>query len=169
MARVEPVTPSGQHRRENERQTYGGERRWEIGAGERWTGHTGGSDRGERLTDPESARWRGWEEEHERRPGIVRKLTDELGITRPGPKGYHRSDERIREDVCERLWHDARLDVGEVSVNVSGGVVTLEGTVPERRMKHAIEDLAASCRGVKDVENRIRIDRDTPAAPHPGP
>jgi osmotically-inducible protein OsmY len=37
--------------------------------------------------------------------------------------------------------------------------VVLEGTVPERRMKHAIEDLADACPGIQDIENRIRVRR----------
>jgi osmotically-inducible protein OsmY len=62
--------------------------------------------------------------------------------------------------VCERLWRDPRVDVSDVSVEVSDAVVTLEGSVPDRQMKHAIEDIAASCRGVMEVENRIRVARD---------
>lgn len=76
---------------------------------------------------------------------------------RKGPKGYARSDERIREFICERLAQQHRLDVSDVSVSVSDGCVTLEGTVPDRGMKHAIEDAADGCWGVKDVENRIRV------------
>ena len=33
------------------------------------------------------------------------------------PKGYTRSDERIREDVCERLTHED-VDAGNVEVSV---------------------------------------------------
>ena len=79
---------------------------------------------------------------------------------RRGPKGYTRSDERIREDVCEQLSHAPYLDVGEVSVEVESGKVTLTGEVPERRMKHAIEDIADHCLGVQDVENRITVLRN---------
>jgi hypothetical protein len=78
---------------------------------------------------------------------------------RCGPKGYRRSDERIREDVCEALMSAVHLDASDVTVDVGEGVVTLQGIVPERRMKHAIEDIAAGCRGVSDVENRIRVVR----------
>jgi len=35
----------------------------------------------------------------------------------------------------------------------------LDGTVPERRMKHAIEDLVDACPGVQDIDNRIRVKR----------
>ena len=75
------------------------------------------------------------------------------------PKGYVRSDARIQEDVCERL-SDSGWDVSDVSVRVSEGRVLLEGTVDDRRIKHAIENCADDCAGVQDVENRIRVVRD---------
>lgn len=73
------------------------------------------------------------------------------------PKDYQRSDERIRELICESLTHHPSIDASEVSVQVNQGRVTLEGNVPMRRMKHEIEDVADACWGVKDVENRIRV------------
>jgi hypothetical protein len=75
-----------------------------------------------------------------------------------GPKGYKRSDERIREDICERLMH-SDLDASDVTVDVRDGKVMLEGTVPERRMKHAMEDIAEQCFGVTDVDNNVRVSR----------
>jgi len=78
---------------------------------------------------------------------------------RTGPKGYVRSDERIREDISERLMMADSIDSSEVTVVVKDGKVTLEGTVPTRSMKHAIEDLADYTGGVKDVDNRIRVER----------
>jgi hypothetical protein len=77
----------------------------------------------------------------------------------PGPKGYQRSDERLREVISERLMDASYIDSSDVSVAVSGAKVMLEGTVPERRMKHAIEDLADACPGVLDIENRIQVKR----------
>jgi hypothetical protein len=76
-----------------------------------------------------------------------------------GPKGYKRSDERIREDISERLMHSGEVDSSDVTIEVADGTVTLTGTVPERHMKHAIEDLADSCSGVKDVDNKVRVQR----------
>jgi osmotically-inducible protein OsmY len=76
-----------------------------------------------------------------------------------GPKGYQRSDERLQEDICERLMADGYIDASEVTVAVKEGKVTLEGTVGERRMKHRIEDLVDECMGVKDIDNRIRVVR----------
>lgn len=76
---------------------------------------------------------------------------------RQGPKGYQRSDQRIHEDVCERLSEDRQIDASEIEVAVQGGVVTLKGTVPTRYMKHLAEDCADHCLGVKDVENHVRV------------
>lgn len=78
------------------------------------------------------------------------------GSRRIDPKGYVRSDERVREIVCEYLAHSG-LDVSDVSVSVAQGCVTLEGTAPDRRTKHRIEDSVDACAGVRDVDNRIRI------------
>ncbi|MGU7811949.1 BON domain-containing protein [Burkholderia sp. AW49-1] len=91
---------------------------------------------------------------------------------RRGPKGYTRSDERIREDVCERLAHALDIDVSDVSVQVRDGRVELDGTVPSRWMKHDIEDIADSCMCVRDIENRVRVqrnddERDTGMVLHP--
>lgn len=74
-----------------------------------------------------------------------------------GPKGYTRSDEAIREDVCERLAKEEWLDLSEVEIDVSGGEVILRGSVASRRQKHAIEDVAAEVAGVIDVTNELRV------------
>jgi hypothetical protein len=76
-----------------------------------------------------------------------------------GPRGYQRSDERIREDVCDRLC-EGYLDASEIEVRVSDGVVTLIGKLEDRRAKRIAESLAESVQGVKDVDNQIRIGRD---------
>jgi osmotically-inducible protein OsmY len=77
--------------------------------------------------------------------------------SRPGPKGYQRSDERVLEDICEQLARRDDIDCSEVSLDVREGEVTLTGSVPERRMKHAIEDLAAECAGVREINNQLRV------------
>ena len=90
-------------------------------------------------------------------PGEARKYP-------PGPKGYQRSDERMREEICDELMQTDHIDSSEVTVEVTGGKVTLDGSVPERWMKHAIEDLAAACPGVQEVDARIRIKAATQSA-----
>ena len=82
------------------------------------------------------------------------------GLMRPrGPKGYTRSDDRIREDLCEHLMDIDDLDSSDVEVHVESGCVRLEGTVPERFMKYEIENIAATTLGVQDVENNISVPR----------
>jgi osmotically-inducible protein OsmY len=73
-----------------------------------------------------------------------------------GPKGYVRSDERIREDVCDRLSDDDEVDARDITVTVKSAEVILEGTVNDRRSKHRAEDIAESVSGVKDVTNHLR-------------
>jgi hypothetical protein len=142
------------------RDTYGGERGWQDGAGVSWTSPEGGGKQQWQDREPIDAEDRPRDgTEEEQRSGIMHRIAVGLGFRRSGPKGYKRSDERIREDICERLWHESRLDVSEVSVDVHDGTVKLEGTVPHRQMKHRIEDIAADCAGVNDVENRIRVAR----------
>ncbi|HVK50431.1 MAG TPA: BON domain-containing protein [Pseudoxanthomonas sp.] len=74
-----------------------------------------------------------------------------------GPRGYTRSDERITEDLNERLTDDWQLDADDIQVAVSGGVVTLSGSVEQRWLKHHAENLAEACSGVKDVRNELRV------------
>jgi osmotically-inducible protein OsmY len=78
------------------------------------------------------------------------------GFGGKGPKGYVRSDERIREDVCDRLSIDDEVDASDITVNVKNGEVTLEGTVPDRRSKHRAEDITESVSGVKEIHNSLR-------------
>lgn len=74
-----------------------------------------------------------------------------------GPRNYTRSDERIREDLNERLTEAYDLDASGLTVEVANGVATLGGSVPQRWMKHRAEDLADGCIGVRDVQNRIVV------------
>lgn len=76
-----------------------------------------------------------------------------------GPKGYARSDERIKEQVSERLEEDHNIDATEITVEVKNGEVTLEGSVEDRWMKRQAEDLVEQCSGVKQVHNRIRVEK----------
>ncbi len=75
-----------------------------------------------------------------------------------GPKGYQRSDERIKELLCERLSEDPDIDPSDVTITVVGGTITLEGTVDSRQTKNAIEDVADQF-GLQDVQNNLRVQR----------
>ncbi len=74
-----------------------------------------------------------------------------------GPKGYKRSDEKIKDDVNERLEDHPRIDASNIEVQVNDGEVTLTGNVNDRYSKRLAEDVAHQCRGVKDVHNQIRV------------
>jgi osmotically-inducible protein OsmY len=125
---------------------YGGrDPRWRDDvAGFRGTGYLGG-DYGQARTD------RDWTE-RESEP-------IQPSYRGRGPKNYRRSDERIHEDVCERLERDDRVDASDVEVNVNDGIVMMVGTVPDRDMKRRAEDLAESVGGVRDVQNQIHVAR----------
>jgi osmotically-inducible protein OsmY len=78
-----------------------------------------------------------------------------------GPKNYSRSDERIREDVSDRLTDNPLVDASEIEVTVSNQEVTLSGTVRTRQQRRLAEDCAESVSGVKHVQNNIRV-KDQP-------
>lgn len=75
-----------------------------------------------------------------------------------GPRNAMRSDALIAEELNERMTEDDQLDAGEILVRVEDGQVLLTGEVPERWMKHRAEDIADGIRGVRDIDNRIRVD-----------
>jgi hypothetical protein len=117
--------------------------------------HAGGRPRGrgerrgwtERATD-EVASWFG--DEGARR----RREADHRG---KGPRGYRRSDERIRDDVCDRLIDDPEIDATDITVTVREGEVTLDGHVDSRWARRAAEDCAEAVSGVQHVQNNLRV------------
>ncbi|ABS25918.1 BON domain-containing protein [Anaeromyxobacter sp. Fw109-5] len=123
---------------------YGGE----YGRGREYYGRSdwgrGGEERGpmERLGERMREGWR--------------KMTGR------GPKGYKRSDERIREDVSERIAR-SNVDADEVEVKVERAEVTLTGFVGSRWDKRMLEDIAEDVFGVDEVHNHLRLRRETGA------
>jgi osmotically-inducible protein OsmY len=139
--------------------------------GERWRREGGGyGDRSWRESN-----WGAWPREQgawqgERAPGESRGIYEddrgrvyqfghgqESNFSGRGPKGYRRSDERIREEICDRLTDDWRVDASEVEVNVNNGQVTLSGSVHSREEKRKAEDMTESIPGVHDVHNNLRV------------
>jgi hypothetical protein len=74
-----------------------------------------------------------------------------------GPRGYKRSDDRIKEDVNDRLSDHPYLDASDVEVEVDEAVVILTGNVDSRSDKRLAEDIAEGVSGVNNVENRLRV------------
>jgi hypothetical protein len=74
-----------------------------------------------------------------------------------GPRGYQRSDERIRDEIYERLTRHGGLDARDIDFQVQDGEVTLSGRVNNRQAKHMAEELVYGVLGVKDVHNELRL------------
>jgi hypothetical protein len=74
-----------------------------------------------------------------------------------GPRGYQKSDDRIKEDVCDRLTDDPWVDASDIEVTVRGGEVTLAGNVRERSDKRRVEDVIENVSGVREVHNNLHV------------
>jgi len=130
---------------------------------------------GERYgREPQSRIDRNWEYERNRErdrdwnedtrderegPGIMESIGRFFGF---GPKNYRRSDERITEEVNDRLYRHPDIDASDVDVTVKEGEVTLSGTVDSRRAKYLAEDLCDQVMGVKEVNNQLRVRKHAP-------
>ena len=74
-----------------------------------------------------------------------------------GPRGYERSDDRLREIICERLTDDPYIDASDVSIEVASRKVKLTGTVSDRRTKYEIEELIERSANVRDIDNQLKV------------
>ena len=81
-----------------------------------------------------------------------------------GPKNYRRPDDRLREEVCDRLTDNEWLDASDVEVNVVAGEVILTGMVDSRYAKRLAENIADSVSGVSNVQNNLRVQSYEPVA-----
>lgn len=101
----------------------------------------------------EVSSWFG-DEEAERRRRMDERHQGHRGR---GPRNYTRSDDRIKEDINDRLTDDFYLDASDIDVEVNNGEVTLTGTVDSRFAKRRAEDIAEDVSGVSHMENRLRV------------
>jgi hypothetical protein len=102
-------------------------------------------------------------EEHGLWHDLKEKVTEALGRgshAGRAPKSWKRHDELIREDACERLTLDDHLDASDIDVLVLDGVITLDGTVPDRESGWLAEELVSDVHGVRDVHNKLRVRAD---------
>jgi hypothetical protein len=127
-----------------------GQRPWENASRSGPGDHGGHGGRGAELNFTGST-YAGGQDSH------VGRGTFPQPATARAPKGWTRSDDRILDDVVDRLTRDPDVDVSEVTVQVQQGRAVLEGTVPHRAIKHRIEDLVDGCAGVREIDNRIRV------------
>jgi hypothetical protein len=90
----------------------------------------------------------GWRDYHQHVPGPFAGL---------GPRGYRRSDDRICEELHDRLTAHGFIDATDIKCVVQNGEVTLTGLVNSRQTKRTAEDVADGIQGVRDVHNNLRI------------
>lgn len=139
--------------------TSAGESRW--GSGPRRSFFTGRDRRDDRGRGPGGPRPEPRGARDHGRHDPMREADDSRWAAGPytgvGPRGYRRSDDRIREDVSELLARHGRLDASDIDVAVADGEVTLSGSVDSRWAKREAEDVADEASGVHDVHNRLRV------------
>ncbi len=128
---------NNQHRDRNQENRHGG---------------NGNRDWWDRATD-EVASWFG-DDGAEKRREDDKRFGPHKG---KGPKGYTRSDERIKDDVNDRLSDDSFIDASEIDVTVESCEVVLTGTVDSKEEKRRAEDIAERVSGVKNIENRLKV------------
>jgi len=80
-----------------------------------------------------------------------------------GPRGWRRSDARIREEICQSTSDDPRLDAREIDGRVEDGEVTLDGRVDHRAARRLAEEIASAVPGVRDMVNRLSSAEQRPA------
>lgn len=80
-----------------------------------------------------------------------------------GPRSYRRTDDRIHDDICERLTRHPLIDASMMDVHVENGEVTMTGEVLDRRMKYMAEDVVDDVFGVTEINNRLKVTRDRAA------
>lgn len=85
-----------------------------------------------------------------------------------GPRGWTLRDDRVIEEVSDRLMDDRLLDARRIEVSASAGVVTLEGAVPGASDVAHAEMLARQAPGVQQVINRLRVQPGQRAVDRPG-
>jgi hyperosmotically inducible periplasmic protein len=68
-----------------------------------------------------------------------------------------RQDERIQDDVRERLAAEMDANAAEIQVNATHGQITLTGTVDSPRARQRAEEIAESVPGVTTVMNNLRV------------
>ncbi|HXH30661.1 MAG TPA: BON domain-containing protein [Bacteriovoracaceae bacterium] len=74
-----------------------------------------------------------------------------------GPKGYQRSDIKIKDQVSEALYRCTQVDATDIEVSVTNGDVILKGTVTDRFQKKWAERTIEHLSGVTDVHNHVTI------------
>lgn len=76
-----------------------------------------------------------------------------------------RTNDVISEDILAGLEAAPEIDATEIDIDVSDGVVTLNGTVDNYAVKTLAGKIAGHVDGVTEVHNRLRIRKDAGVLP----
>lgn len=76
-----------------------------------------------------------------------------------GPKGWKRSDDKVKEDACDALYMSSEVDATNIEVKVIDNCIYLQGTVEDRYTKRLAEQCVESVQGADDIRNELRIRR----------
>ncbi len=71
-----------------------------------------------------------------------------------------RSNDLISEDIVAAYEVEPQIDETEIDVDVTDGVVVLNGTVDTYAIKELAGHIAAHIAGVTEVQNQLRIRKD---------
>lgn len=74
-----------------------------------------------------------------------------------GPRDWRRSDDQLRDAVCEALAADGTLDARDMNVGVDDGEVILSGVCPCHHSRSLAEDIAREVVGVRAIHNFVGI------------
>ena len=86
-------------------------------------------------------------------PGVL-EVSKRLVVEPPGSL----PDEEVANHVRAALDAHAEVIKEAITVSVSGGVATLEGSVRDVWQQTLAEDIACAARGVREVRNRLVVD-----------
>lgn len=80
------------------------------------------------------------------------------------PKSSHgrsrrRSDDVIKEEICEILEEAPNVNCSHIDVSVKNGVVTLRGAARQFIEKQQVEDLVEYVPGVNEVQSKLKVQR----------
>ncbi|MFN7920173.1 MAG: BON domain-containing protein [Bryobacteraceae bacterium] len=72
------------------------------------------------------------------------------------------SDDALYDQVRLKLTSDPNVNGGAMEVEVKGGMVTLKGRVRNEKIRARAEKVVKKVKGVKGVDNQLRIDTNAP-------
>lgn len=81
-----------------------------------------------------------------------------------GPKTAKTGEDPVLHAVHDALTHEAWLDATDIELLVTGGKVTLTGTVNTEQQRELAGKTSAAAKGVTEVVNNLTIDANSGVA-----